>query len=53
MRMAMINNARIVRTKYGYYALYLDGVFQGNFDTYGEAAQEMDSILYPEEAFAR
>ena len=39
------DNARIVRTRYGYYALYLDGVFQGNFDTFGEAADEMDSLL--------
>lgn len=50
--MAAINNARIVRTRYGYYTLYLDGVFHGNFDTYGEAAQELDGILYPEEAHA-
>ena len=43
------DNARIVRTRYGYYALYLDGVFQGNFDTFGEAADEMNGLLYPGE----
>lgn len=39
----------IVRSKQGYFTLYMSGVFQGNYDTYLEAAREADRILFPEE----
>lgn len=33
------------RSKYGYFTLYLDGVFEGNYDSYTEAIKEADRLL--------
>lgn len=33
------------RSKYGYFTLYLDGVFEGNYDSYTEAVTEANRLL--------
>lgn len=34
----------IIRDKRGYYTLFIDGVFEGNYDSYTEAAQAYEQI---------
>lgn len=40
-------SGEVIRNEKGYYSLYVDGVFEGNFDTYMEAVHEMEEIMYP------
>lgn len=35
---------QIYKTDNGYYALYVDGVFEGNYDTYAEAMTAADDL---------
>lgn len=35
---------QIVETQHGYFALYVDGIFEGNFDTYAEAMAAADEL---------
>lgn len=38
----------IKRDKHGFYTLYIDGVFDGNYDSYTEAAHAYEQIQYGE-----
>lgn len=40
---------RIERNSRGYYALYIDGEFAGNFDSVKEAADEYEAVRALEE----
>lgn len=40
----------IKRDKRGFYTLYIDGVFEGNYDTYIEAAKAYEEIQWGEAA---
>ncbi len=42
--------SEIRRDKRGFYTLYIDGVFEGNYDTYTEAAQAYEQIVWGEAA---
>ena len=45
--------AEIRKSKKGpYYELYVDGVFEGNYDTAGEAARAYDEIVKEREGAA-
>lgn len=35
---------QIIETERGYYALYVGGIFEGNFDTYAEAMAAADEL---------
>lgn len=37
---------QIVRDPRGYYTLYRDGIFEGNYDSQEEAAQAADKLIY-------
>lgn len=39
----------IVRNERGYYTLYRDGMFEGNYDTQQEAACAADKLMHGEE----
>lgn len=36
---------KIVRSNHGYYTLFVNGVFEGNYDTPSEAAHAYDEIV--------
>lgn len=36
----------IIRNPRGYYTLYQDGIFEGNYDSQGEAAQAADRLMH-------
>ncbi len=38
--------SEIKRDKRGFYTLYIDGVFEGNYDTYAEAAKACKQIIW-------
>lgn len=38
--------AEIKHDNRGFYTLYIDGVFKGNYDTYTEAVQACDKIVF-------
>lgn len=38
--------SEIKRDKRGYYTLYIDGVFEGNYDSAKEAADAYEEIIY-------
>lgn len=38
-------NLKIVRTEQCYYSLYINGTFEGNYDTHSEAARAADEAL--------
>lgn len=40
--------SEIKRDKRGYYTLYIDGVFEGNYDTMSEATQAYEEIVWGE-----
>lgn len=41
--------SEIRRDKRGYYVLRIDGVFEGNYDSYMEAAEAYEKIVYGRE----
>ena len=41
---------KIKRNPRGYYTLYVDDQFYGNYDTYGEAAREYEQEFEKEES---
>lgn len=42
----------IVRSPRGYYSLYVDGIFVGNYDTQDEAIAAADALRHPDTAEA-
>lgn len=48
----MNDEFRVVRNPRGYYTLYRNGVFCGNYDSVYEAGQEIEQIKKEEEAVA-
>nr|DAI45401.1 MAG TPA: hypothetical protein [Caudoviricetes sp.] len=42
--------SEIKRDKHGFYTLCVDGKFEGNYDSYTEAANAYEEIAYPGEA---
>lgn len=36
----------IIRNERGYYTLSLDGIFEGNYDSWEEAARAADRLMY-------
>lgn len=36
----------IIRNPRGYYTLYQDGIFEGNYDSQGEAARAADRLMH-------
>lgn len=42
--------SEIKRDPRGYYTLYINGVFEGNYDTAAEAAQAYEQIVWGEAA---
>lgn len=42
--------SEIKRDKRGFYTLYIDGIFEGNYDTYTEAAHAYEQIVWVEAA---
>ena len=38
--------SEIKRDSHGYYTLYIDGVFEGNYDTAAEAAKAYEELIW-------
>lgn len=46
--MSKVPDMEIKRNKQGYCTLFINGVFEGNYDTYTEAANAYDVIMWGE-----